>query len=394
MCQIKINLPFSTKTSNREDRRVQHMKPELLEKVIGLRHDIHQHPELSNEEKRTKEVLMEFLKENSTLEINDMGKWFYAEYHPQGESRGSIAFRADMDAIKVPEDDTLPYASVNNGVAHKCGHDGHSAALAGFGAELSEQGADKDVYLIFQHAEETGDGAVVCAELISEKHIDEVYALHNFPGYEEGVLLLREGTVNCASKGMEITFTGTSAHASQPEKGRNPAFAVSETVLALKKIAAPEQYRGLILATVVQVDVGERAFGVSAHKGKLLLTIRGQLEAEMNSLQAQIEDFAQQQAKTYGLDVAFQYYEAFPETFNHKESIDKIRKVAAEKGWKTQDLIEPIRSSEDFGWFLKKAPGALVWMGAGMDCTPIHSVDFDYNDKLLEKSAAFFKGML
>ena len=91
---------------------------------------------------------------------------------------------------------------------------------------------------------------------------------------------------------MEITFTGTSAHASQPEKGKNPAFAVSETVLALKEIADQSKYEGLILATVVQVDIGERAFGVSAHKGKLLLTIRGQIEAEMDRLQAQIEAFA------------------------------------------------------------------------------------------------------
>lgn len=394
------------------------MNQKILDKAIALRHQLHRHPELSGEETETKQRLMAFLAENSTLQINDMGKWFYAEYHPAaakcndggecGESdstdsaasrggetsRGSIAFRADMDAIKVVEDDTLPYASLNKGVAHKCGHDGHSAALAAFAMELSEYGADKDVYLIFQHAEETGDGGAVCAELISEKHIDEVYALHNFPGYEEGSLLLREGTVNCASKGMEIVFTGTSAHASQPEKGRNPAYAISETVLALKEIAAPERYEGLILATVVQVDIGERAFGVSAHKGRLLLTIRGQIESEMDSLQAQIETFAAEQAALYGLDLDFHYYDAFPETFNHKESIEKIRKAAAAKGWKTQDLADPIRSSEDFGWFLKKAPGALVWMGAGFDCTPIHSEDFDYNDNLIEKSVEFFKALL
>ncbi len=387
------------------------MNQEILDKAIALRHQLHRHPELSNQETQTKETLMNFLKENSTLQINDMGKWFYAEYHPahsvsagahgcvkanggKTPSRGSIAFRADMDAIKVLEDDALPYASVCRGVAHKCGHDGHSAALAAFAIDVAQQGCGRDVYFIFQHAEETGDGGAVCAELISEKHIDEVYGLHNFPGYEEGSLLLREGTVNCASKGMEIVFTGKSAHASQPEKGRNPAYAISETVLALRRIAAPERYQGLILATVVQVDIGERAFGVSAHEGRLLLTIRGQIEKEMDSLQAQIETFAGEQAALYGLDIAFHYYDAFPETFNHKESIDKIKKIAEAKGWKTQDLEDPIRSSEDFGWFLKKAPGALVWMGAGFDCTPIHSEDFDYNDHLIEKSVEFFKALL
>lgn len=370
------------------------MKKENLRKAIELRHYIHQHPELSNEETETKETLKKFILEHSSLQVTDRGKWFFAEYHPEGESLGSIAFRADMDAIRVLEDDTLPYASVHKGTAHKCGHDGHSAALAALAAELSESGANRDVYLIFQHAEETGDGGKPCSALIEEKEIDEVYALHNFPGYEEGVLLLKEGTVNCASKGMEITFTGTSAHASQPEKGKNPAFAISETVLALREMADPKKYEGLILATVVQVDIGERAFGVSAHKGKLLLTIRGQIEKELDSLQAQIETFAQNQAELYGLQIAFDYFDAFPETFNHKESIAKIRAAAEKHGWKTQDLPDPIRSSEDFGWFLKKAPGALVWMGAGFACTPIHSEDFDYNDKLIEKSVDFFKGLL
>ena len=370
------------------------MRTEILQKAIELRHNLHCQPELSGQETRTKQVLMQFIKDNSNLQVTDRGKWFYAEYHPQGKRRGSMAFRADMDAIKVLEDDTLPYASVNSGVAHKCGHDGHSASLAAFAAVLSERGADKDVYLVFQHGEETGEGGEPCSVLIEEKQIEEIYALHNFPGYEEGALLLREGTVNCASKGVEITFTGTSAHASQPEKGKNPAFAVSETVLALKEIADQSKYEGLILATVVQVDIGERAFGVSAHKGKLLLTIRGQIEAEMDRLQAQIEAFARKEAERYGLEIDFAYHDAFPETFNHKESIEKVKQIAAEKGWKTEELSDPIRSSEDFGWFLKKAPGALIWMGAGFDCTPLHSADFDYNDRLIERSVDFFEGML
>lgn len=369
------------------------MNSEILEKAIGLRHDLHRYPELSNEEKHTKERLMAFIKENTDLKVTDRGLWFYAEYHPKEAASKSIAFRADMDAIKVLEDDTLPYASQNKGVAHKCGHDGHSAALAAYALELSQQGADKDIYLIFQHAEETGDGGRPCAALIEEKQIDEVFALHNFPGYEEGTLLLKEGTVNCASKGMEITFTGTSAHASQPEKGKNPAFAISETVLALKEIASPEHYEGLILATIVQVDIGERAFGVSAHKGKLLMTIRGQIETEMDSLQAQIEEFARKQADAYGLDIQFDYYDTFPETYNHKESIDKIRKIAEAHHWQTQDMTDPIRSSEDFGYFTKKAPGALIWVGSGFDCTPLHSEDFDYNDHLIEKSVEIFKAL-
>ena len=371
------------------------MKQELLEKAVALRHELHRHPELSEDEAQTKQQLMEFIRENTQLQVVDRGQWFYAVYVPKtGAKKGSIAFRADMDAIQVFEDDSLPYASENPGIAHKCGHDGHSAALAAFAAELSEKGADREVYLIFQHAEENGAGGKVCAELMEEKRIIEVYGLHNFPGYEEGTLLLREGTINCASMGMELTFTGVSAHASQPEKGKNPAAAISRLILELEKMAEPEQYEGLILATVVQVEIGERAFGVAAHKGKLLLTIRGQIEEEMNALRDCIEDFAKAQAQQHGLSLETAYHDVFPETYNHRESIERIRKIAASKGWKTQALEDPIRSSEDFGWYLKKAPGALVWMGAGMECTPLHSSEFDYNDNLIERSIMFFQSLL
>ncbi|NBH62677.1 amidohydrolase [Anaerotruncus sp. 80] len=371
------------------------MKQELLEKAIALRHELHRYPELSEKEVRTKKILMEFIKVNTDLQVVDRGQWFYAVYEPKQKSeKGRIAFRADMDAISVFEDSNLPYASENPGVAHKCGHDGHSAALAAFAMELSETGTDREVYLIFQHAEENGAGGKVCAQLIEEKQIEAVYALHNFPGFEEGALLLREGTINCASMGMELTFTGVSAHASQPEKGRNPAAVISRLVLALEKMAAPECHEGLILATVVQVDIGERAFGVAAHKGKLLLTIRGQIEDEMNALRDRIENFAKEQAQQYGLLLQTAYHDVFPETYNHGESIEKIRKITDEKGWKTQTLENPIRSSEDFGWYLKKASGALVWMGAGMECTPIHSAEFDYNDNLIERSVLFFQSLL
>lgn len=369
------------------------MREKNLELAVELRHKLHKYPELSNEEKETKKTLMMFLKDNTTLEIVDRGKWFYAAYCAK-EPKGRIAFRADFDAIKVFEETPLEYCSVNKGVAHKCGHDGHSAALAAFALEINENGADKDIYFIFQFGEETGDGGEPCAELISEKAIDEVYAAHNFPGGEFGSMGIRKGTICCASKGMEIVFTGASAHASQPEDGKNPALAISKTVLELEKIADPKKYNGLVLATVVQIDLGERAFGVAAHKGKLLMTIRGQHESEMDLLQEQIETFAKEKAEEYGLKIEFLYYDEFPETFNHPESVDKIINIAKEKNWSINLMENPIRSSEDFGHYLKKAPGALVWIGAGENWPPIHSEDFDFNDKLIPRIVEFFQALI
>ena len=145
---------------------------------------------------------------------------------------------------------------------------------------------------------------------------------------------------------------------------------------------------------MVQVDIGERAFGVAAHKGRLLLTIRGQIEAEMDAMQKEIEAFAAAQAEAEGLELEFHFYEAFPETYNHLESVAKLKAIAAERGWPVNEMADPIRSSEDFGYYTKKAPGALVWLGAGEDWPPIHSEEFDYNDALIEKTAELFWALI
>lgn len=170
------------------------MKKENRDKIVALRHDLHCHPELSMQEQETKNRLITFIKENIQLEVIDRGNWFYVQYTtkrqsemPEADTKPPIAFRADFDALPILEDaESLPYASENPGVSHKCGHDGHASALAGLALELDANGADRDVYLIFQHAEEIGRGAQECVPLIKEKKIAEIYGFHNWSGCTSG----------------------------------------------------------------------------------------------------------------------------------------------------------------------------------------------------------------
>lgn len=129
-----------------------------LEKIIQLRHDLHAHPELSLKEDETKARLMAFLEENTDISVADRGKWFYAVSGSDGPAgRNPVTFRADLDALPIPETICLPYGSLRPGVSHKCGHDGHAAALAGLALELSKKKIrDRSVYLIFQMGEEIG----------------------------------------------------------------------------------------------------------------------------------------------------------------------------------------------------------------------------------------------
>lgn len=242
--------------------------------AIQLRHALHRHPERSGQEVWTRTYLMDFLRAHTALEVVDRGSWFYAAYR-SGRGHG-IAFRADLDALPIPDEIDAPYRSQIPGVGHKCGHDGHSAALAALALEVDRDGAGRDVFFLFQHAEETGAGAVACLGLLEAEQVEEIYAFHNMSGYPRGAVCVRPGTMHCASRGAIVTLTGVPAHASTPELGRNPALAAARLVEALPRLSRWPGRRGLVLATVVGVRVGEGDFGVSAFGGELRLTLRAQ----------------------------------------------------------------------------------------------------------------------
>ena len=366
------------------------MNKENLRKITGLRHELHAHPELPTKEVWTKSRLMDFLKTNTKLEIVDKGAWFYAFYNA-GDGKRTIAFRADFDAIAVDDGIDQPYNSKFPGVSHKCGHDGHSATLCGFAMEVDQNGAECNIYFVFQHAEETAEGAIVCAPLMKEKGIEEIFCYHNMSNYPEKSIVVREGTIWCASKGMIIKMTGTPTHASMPELGRNPAFAIASIVSAIPDLILPEKYKGLVLCTVIQINLGDRAFGVSASAGELLLTIRGQYEAEMNSLQEALEKMTKAEAEKYGLDYSFEFCDVFPETANYKESVEKVRKAAKKLELELVEIEKPIRTSEDFGYFLKETKGAVFFVGNGKDYPSIHTAEYDFPDKIIESAVEMFK---
>ena len=369
------------------------MDKKNYELAVGLRHELHAHPELSNKEVWTKQHLIDFLKNNTKLEIVDRGRWFYAVYKV-GEGKGNIAFRADFDAIPIKEDLDIPYVSQNEGVSHKCGHDGHSATLAGLALEIDQYGAEDNVYFLFQHAEETGDGAAEASVFIEENNIDEIFALHSISGYPFKSVVVKNGVMFCASKGMLIKLEGVSSHASEPEKGINPSYAIANIINAIPELIAPENNRGMVLCTIVEIAVGERAFGVNPGSGELGMTIRALYEDEMDQLQKNLENIAKEEAERYGLKVSFEYYDAFPETANHDSSADKIREAARRLDLELIEMEEAKRGSEDYGHYTKLTRGAYFQLGNGEDHAPIHSTQFDYRDELIEVGVNMFKEIL
>ena len=366
--------------------------PGQLALAQALRRDLHRHPELSGQEAWTKAHLMDFLRRHTALELADMGSWFFARC--PGRGPGSIAFRADFDALPMEEQTSLPYRSQCPGAAHACGHDGHSAALALLALTLVPGMPARTVYLIFQHGEETGMGGKGCAAFLQKAGVDEVYAFHNMSGYPKGAVCIREGTMNCASQGMILRFTGVPAHASTPELGRNPAQAVARLVTALPGLAGQEGRRGLVLATVVQIDVGAPAFGLAAHTGRLLLTLRADFQEELDALSAALEAMARQEAARDGLALEISYADVFPANVNHPGPVRRVREAAGVLDLPVVEMPAPMRASEDFGWYLRACPGAMFLLGNGEGHPPIHAPGYDFPDALLEVACGMFQALI
>ena len=368
------------------------MDKQLLEKAVAFRRELHKYPCLSNQERPTFERIIAFLKENAPgIEVMDRGDYVLARYvspHP-GEGRKPIAFRADVDALPMEDDIDKPWRSVTPGAGHKCGHDGHAACLCALAMQVAKDGADRDVYFFFQPAEEIGEGAARCTGFIGEFGIAEIYAFHSQAGAPKNWIFMRDGLLGCASKGMTVEMVGSPAHASQPEQGKNPAEAIAKTALAVSRISDPALYKGLVLATIVQIDVGEKeAFGVAASRGKLLMTIRGEIEDEMDLLQARLEEEAAKNAAEYGLTCSFSYRDAFPETRCAPECNEKVRRACEKLGYHWQNRKNFFRGSEDFGHFTKLIPGALWYISFGEEDDPeavnVHTEKFDFNDDFIE----------
>lgn len=359
----------------------------IPDSVLALRRALHETPERSDQERQTMQLLIRFLQGHTSLEIHPKDGWFYALHREPGAAQ-TIGVRADMDAIE----------SSRGALFHGCGHDGHSAILAGLGLALEGAECGKNVCLVFQPGEETGTGGErVCEELMREQQLDRILGYHNIPGAPLGTVLLRPGTFACASLGLILEIAGEQSHAAYPEQGKNPAYLISELILKLPKLIeqiAHGQADRLLMATVVQVKVGERNFGISAGTGTLALTLRGQRQQDLEQLEQSILEQVQKGCASEGMECSWTRQDVFPDTVNQAEVLEQVTACLQRAGIPTRQLPEPMRWSEDFGWYLHQIPGVYLGFGAGETCCGLHTDDYAFPDQLLEPAVTTLKTLV
>ena len=357
-----------------------------LDKIIALRKQLHQIPEASLHETQTKKQLMLFLEENTDWEIVDQGAWFYAVKRADGEPvKPPIAFRADMDAV----------CGADGKPGHYCGHDGHSSILCGVALYLTEQNMSltRDVYLIFQPAEEIGQGAKLCQSLLQEKKIAEVYGLHNIPGYPLNQILVRRQTFACASTGLAIHLQGVPSHAAYPEAGRNPAVTFARLVLTLEQ-CTKEIQNEFVLMTVIGMDIGSANYGVSASEGELRLTVRAERQQVFDSYLESIRSLVEQYACEGGFSYTIEEIERFPATENSQNGVERVCEAAKKTNRKVNWLEQPMRWSEDFGYYLQETSGAFFGIGDGEDHAQLHTAEYEFPDAIIETGIQMFLALI
>lgn len=369
----------------------------ILSQARSLRKLLHIYPELSGKEFHTREIIREVMNSYGPDDIIEMIAGTGIAFIFKGKKAGkTILFRADMDAIPIKENNAFLHVSRNAGAAHACGHDGHCAILAGVGALLHESPPAKGTYiLLFQPAEETGQGAVnvLSDPVISRFRPDYVFAIHNLPGFKKNSVVIRKGVFASASKGIIIKLKGSPAHAAYPETGNSPALAMAGLIRELSQINCPDVFSGFVMLTIVHARLGEPAFGIAPSEAVIMLTLRSTENEDMLLLVSKVTETVGKSSNDTGLLYEITATDEFPATVNDSGAVDIIEDVALNKGFKVNHPDIPFRWSEDFGQFTARYKGALFGIGAGEECSPLHSYNYDFPDDIIETGIKMFYGI-
>lgn len=370
-----------------------------LKKLTEFRRHLHHFPELSSNESLTSKTIVDFIEHTNPTEIiKDIGGFGVAAIFDSGKEGPTVLLRADMDALPIQESNRFDYRSTVKGVAHLCGHDGHSAILVGVAFSLKHIQIPKGrVVLLFQPAEEIGHGAAAVINDPKFKKIkpDYAFALHNLPGFDRGVVCIREQTFASASTGVIVNIKGLSSHAAHPEHGNNPDRALAQMILGLNYIVRyPDDFNDFTLLTIIHAKLGDIAFGTTPGSATLMATLRTYLDSDMKRLKSEVESTIRNICKEHKLACKIEYTEEFPATLNNSECVRIINESAEKLKIPVHNLEQPFRWSEDFGHFSRQYKAALFGIGSGKTHPQLHNENYDFPDEIIEPSVQVFRGII
>ena len=378
----------------------------ILNSIAGFENDmakwrrhLHQNPELGRDCYKTAEYIQERLKEFGITEIHTGYASTGIVAIIEGQTSGrTIGLRADMDALPITENTGMPYSSKNEGIMHACGHDGHTTMLLGAARYLSEtRNFSGRVALIFQPDEEATGGAEVMVEegILEKFEIEEVYALHNIPGHDVGVMYTRPGPIMAGADSFNVEIQGKGGHAAYPHEVKDPIVAAVSIAQAFQTIVSRNNIPSddlVISITQVHSGTTDNVIPETAFLNGTVRTFDLSVqEMVINRMEKIISGFS----ISFEVDAKFNYEKGYPPTINHEEKTNFAIEVAKEVCGSDKVLtsVGKEMGAEDFSYMLQKRPGAYLFMGIG-EGAGLHNPNYDFNDAAAPVGASFFARLI
>lgn len=366
---------------------------------VDIRRAIHRNPELGFEEHSTSDLIAEQLARLGYEIHRGIGKTGLVAQLRRGCGSRRLGLRADMDALPIKERTGLSYASVNPGVMHACGHDGHSAILLAAAAYLAKYGRfDGVLNLIFQPAEEGLGGAVSMIKdgLFERFPCDAIFAMHNMPGRPAGNLMFRSGPFMASSDYATITLSGEGAHGAKPHLAKDPIVGAASIIMALQTIVSRNVDPKDVAIVTIGAIRGGTANNVIPESVTMELSIRSLTPQTRKLLEDRVRSIVSAQAGSFGLQVEMDFRPGYSVLVNTPEETEFAREIGAQllgEG-RIERQGELITGSEDFAFMLEQVPGSylMIGNGAGDSCGAcmVHNPRYDFNDEILPIGAAYW----
>ncbi len=370
----------------------------LHAEMTAWRQDIHAHPELGFQENRTAGLVAAKLEAFGFDEVHrGVGRTGVVGVLRAGKSGRSVGLRADMDALPILEVNRFGHCSVNKGVMHACGHDGHTAMLLGAARYLaSTRRFDGVVNFIFQPAEEGlgGARAMIDDGLFDRFPCQAVFGMHNRPSLDIGRFAVRSGPMMAGGAFFDIRVTGKGAHGARPETSVDAALVAAQIAVTLQSIVSRNVAPiDTAVLSVTRIHAGD-AYNVIPQTAELGGTVRAFSSEVMQLVERSMRRVAQATAAAFGATAEVDFRLLFSPTVNNPAEAEFAARICGELVG--QDKVERnpplIMASEDFSFMLEQVPGCYLNIGNGLaegGCE-VHNPAYDFNDRALPLGAAFF----
>lgn len=363
----------------------------IAAEIIDTRRHLHQHPELGLEEYDTAKFVAEKLRDLGLEVSTDVGKTGVVGLLRGGDGP-CIGLRADMDGLPIQETGDVPYRSVNDGVMHACGHDGHMAMLLGAAKVICgmRNQLKGTVKFIFQPAEEGRGGARLMIEdsVLEDPDVDEIYGIHLWNYQDFGTVGVKAGPVLAAADEFTITVKGKGGHGATPHGTVDAVVVSGHLITALQTIVSRNTNpleSGVV--TIGQIEGGYN-FNIIADEVVLKGTARAYTEENRQMIKRRLQETCDGIGSSFGAEIVLEYRDAYPPTINAREQAAKVSVSAAKI---VGDGVRPpymTMGGEDMAYYLQKVPGCFFFVGSvPLDREPMsvphHCSHFDIEERAL-----------